>query len=268
MKQLLATFIFALSISFFCHSQSAEQFFQKGLELENSLKMNEAIRHYKLALEKDQNHKGAKDGLFKCLYAIVGIDLHVFTDITEALEYSYDLVEYFPDIYLSYLMRGEALYWFADESAPDKSERLDQDLGPVDQSNFKLAIIDLSKAILMDKDGNDPRAFYLRGMCYFNLKNYSLAISDYSKAILIEPKNEDALSMRALSRSSSGDYKGAIEDHNTLIQINPSKGLTYVSRGLAKQSLGDIAGACTDWHMASILGEKLGDQLYDKNCSK
>jgi tetratricopeptide (TPR) repeat protein len=134
-----------------------------------------------------------------------------------------------------------------------------------DLKDYKGAIEDYSKAILLEPKGN---YYYYRGLSKFYLSDYRGAISDYTKAILIDSKTYSYYNSRGDAKFNIGDYKGAIADYSKVILLDPKNGEAYLSRGDAKIHIDDKTGACKDFNTAGKLGE---DDAYDRineNCYK
>ncbi len=66
MKALTVTIVL-LTVYCFCQSQTAEQYYTRGMDAYNNHQLEESIRYYKLALVQDKNHQKSKDALFKAL---------------------------------------------------------------------------------------------------------------------------------------------------------------------------------------------------------
>lgn len=113
--------------------------------------------------------------------------------------------------------------------------------------NYKSAIDDFDQAIELENDYVD--AYYVRALCYGNLKKYDKAINDFNKVIALNPEYKDAYINRGYYvLEKTGDFQGAIDDYNSFLDLNKEgdNAFAYNNRGYAKYKLNDYEGAMKD----------------------
>ena len=120
-----------------------------------------------------------------------------------------------------------------------------------DQGEFESAVRDLTQAILLRADG--PGVWFDRGLAYSRQENGDQALSDYTKAICIDPSCSDAYYQRALIRRRMGEYGRALEDLSSAIELT-NHAAAYQHRGIIRQRLGDYEQAEVDLAQARALG--------------
>lgn len=81
------------------------------------------------------------------------------------------------------------------------------------------AINDFNEAIGFDD--RNPKVYFERGKCFFNLNNYNLAIKDFDEAIKQNPDNSEFFLFRGTSYAKSGEDDRAIRDYVQAIRLDP-----------------------------------------------
>jgi len=171
--------------------------------------------------------------------------------------------------------------------------------------DYKKAIADLTKSILIDSTFNGGYAFWDRAYCKRNINDTIGALLDYNKAIAISPEKETfyyfrgtlkfyrfhdidgaqhdfdsaikywdgydlARQCRAELKVGIGDFKGAMDDYNKLQyqlrDFDSSYADVFYFRGIAKYETGDKNGACEDLVTANKLGFELAKEKLNKLC--
>lgn len=85
--------------------------------------------------------------------------------------------------------------------------------------------------------------------------DFKNALIDLTKAIEYDNSNPDAYFYRGNVKSNMSDYKGAIVDFGKAIELNPSFADAYYNRGNIRFMQGDKDGACADYKKAEKLGK-------------
>jgi len=119
------------------------------------------------------------------------------------------------------------------------------------EGNFEKAISDFSRVIEIIP--NDS-IYCNRGMMYFNIKEYEKAIADFTKVIEIAPKDYEAFYFRGEARKLRKEYDLAILDYNESISINPNYSKAYLSRGVVYGVKKDDYKGVIDFEAALRLG--------------
>lgn len=95
-----------------------------------------------------------------------------------------------------------------------------------DQGRDRMAAGDYDGAVAafgesLGLNSDNPRAFVLRGECFFKMGNYKLAIQDLTTALEYSPNNIRALLLRGTSHSNLGKDGMAVVDYMKAIQMSP-----------------------------------------------
>ncbi len=175
---------------------------------------------------------------------------------------------------------------FAKESNEDFIEK---SLEEIKRGNYEEAIKFATQAI--EKNQNNDRAYFYRGLAFSSKKNFIAAIEDYSKAIELLPssfyfllrgeaffksnKKLDSLSdfnkvieigsqANYLSiahdyvgqiKSGFGDNENAIISYTKAIELNPQNFEAYNNRAKTKSMINDYYGAIDDLEMMIEINE-------------
>jgi len=127
------------------------------------------------------------------------------------------------------------------------------------------ALIAYNKAIELDPA--DAMTFNNRGYLYQTQKNYENAIADYTKAIELDPKYISAYANRGITEMETGNYQAAKQDFEFCVQIEPGAGSLRRYLAMARLNLNDKSGACKDFKLAKELGDTQAEELIQQNCN-
>ncbi|OIO41231.1 hypothetical protein AUJ10_01155 [Candidatus Pacearchaeota archaeon CG1_02_31_27] len=109
------------------------------------------------------------------------------------------------------------------------------------------------------------RAYFNRGIIYYNLNNYEKAIDDLTKVLKFESENIRAYYFRGLAYNYLGKYKNAIDDLNKAIELNPVFLEAYDKRGLIYYyRIKDLQKAINDFTMIINLDPELALAYYNR----
>jgi tetratricopeptide (TPR) repeat protein/V8-like Glu-specific endopeptidase len=135
--------------------------------------------------------------------------------------------------------------------------------------DYPKALADFNQVLAIDP--KSALAYYNRGIVHKELKEYPKALADYNQAIAIDPKDPKAYGNRGLVRYELKDYPKAIADFNQAIALDPKDAGAYNNRGLVHYELPKKDAAISDWRKARDLGIQspalklsLGVALYTK----
>ena len=125
---------------------------------------------------------------------------------------------------------------------------LNQKNVPIAESNRRMAINDLDKAIRLNN--NYAEAFANRGFIYYTGKFFGQAIKDFNRAIQLDPNNEWNYIYRAQCNRQT-DKNLALADFNKAVELAPNKSYTYFARGnFFEQDLKDFSKTLEDYSRA------------------
>jgi len=102
----------------------------------------------------------------------------------------------------------------------------------------------LNRSIIVG--ANLAEAYYLRGICKYELEDFIGAERDLNKAIEENPKNNEAFLYRGVCRSRLLKFKEAFEDYGKAQQLNAKDERVYSNRALANLHLERFVDAIAD----------------------
>jgi tetratricopeptide (TPR) repeat protein len=106
------------------------------------------------------------------------------------------------------------------------------------------------------------KAFFLRGLSYWQLNQRDRAVSDYDQAIRIAPRFAGALNNRADAWLRLGKPSQGMPDIDRALGIEPQNPIYNATRGQIGQSVGDPQGAMRDHDAAMAFGGAVFVKLY------
>lgn len=113
--------------------------------------------------------------------------------------------------------------------------------------DYNGAVQDLNKAIELNK--NFTEAYYVRAICYGELKKTEKAESDFNKVLILDANFKDAYVNRAFYvKEANEDYKGALADYNLFIKMNIDGDNAFAlnNRGFVKYKMDNFEEALAD----------------------
>lgn len=133
---------------------------------------------------------------------------------------------------------------------------------------FARAIADHDQAVALAPSQSD--VYCQRGSTYYDRAGLTpddrqardpwlgRAEADFTRALERDPRNVQALDMRALSRQVRGDWDGAITDLTRSLNLDPSGSFrlmeAYCERGQLRHRRKDVAGAIADYEQSIMVG--------------
>lgn len=280
MKYILL--LFAVMLIGSANAQTAEEYFDRGLEKHKANDDKGAIQDITKSIEL--NPSAAKYVVRGSIKAMQKEDLGALQDLNKAIELN-------PQYKTAYSMRG---------------------MIRVALKEYAAAIQDLDKAI--EYDTQDADNYYYRGRAKYFLKEFTGALADLNKAIELNPRHEHAYAIRGVVklelRDFSGssldlknadnvakganlqsetehkkdreealidegfkkiekkDYAGAIGEYSTAIAFNPKNKKLYVLRADARQQFKDYPNSIADYTKAIEIDPTLADAYISRGLTK
>jgi tetratricopeptide (TPR) repeat protein len=115
-------------------------------------------------------------------------------------------------------------------------------------------------------DPKDDEALMMRAKNKRGIGDYTGAESDYTRVLQLDPGSIAAIAGRSECRAKLKKYADAIRDNNLLISMEPGNPSFYTNRGLNKVQLNDLQGACDDFEKAKFLGGVYAAVLIRQFC--
>jgi tetratricopeptide (TPR) repeat protein len=115
----------------------------------------------------------------------------------------------------------------------------------LNKNDYQNATDSFSEAIAAD-DGF-AEAYYLRGVCRYQLKGLDGALLDLSDAIRLKEDLIEARGLRGLIRYESDQYDQALEDLNAVLEKKPKDAQARLIRGIISLKREDSAAAVRDF---------------------
>ncbi len=115
-------------------------------------------------------------------------------------------------------------------------------------------------------DPKDDEALMMRAKNKRAIGDYAGAGNDYTRVLQLDPGSIAAIAARSECSAILKKYADAIRDNNLLISMEPGNPSYYTNRGLNKVQLNDIQGACDDFEKAKFLGGVYAAVLIRQFC--
>lgn len=225
---------------------SEEEWFNKGLELYNIGKHEEAIKAFKKVIE-------INPGNYMAWYN-KGVALGNLGKYEEAIKAYEKAIEIKRDYANAWHNKGFALGRLNNHKKAIKAFKKSIKINPNDYESWinigvefdglkknKNSIRAFEKAIKINPE-ND-KAWYNKGIELYKIEKYKEAVKIFDKAIEINPKNDMALNNKAVQFDKLGECKTAIKAYEEAIKINPKNTLAYNNIVELFINLGDIKTA-------------------------
>lgn len=113
--------------------------------------------------------------------------------------------------------------------------------------------VDGEAARLAWGDGPPLRA---RGDARYAKGDFDRAIADFDEAIRFDPRDKDALGLRANVYKAKGDFSRSIAEYDQLVQLDPRDARAYRARASAHWQAGSLAKSLADLDEAVRLDRK------------
>ncbi|MCL2688632.1 MAG: tetratricopeptide repeat protein [Chitinispirillia bacterium] len=199
-------------------AKNAITHYNKGIELFNKGRLDEAIREFNQAIRLDPNSAEMYYNRGK-IYLRVDFDMAI-ADFDQALRLNASFDAAYNNRGLAYFNKGD----------------------------IDMAIADFDQALRLNP--NCDIAYSNRGNVYFYKDDFDMAIADYDQALRLNPISVETYFSRGNVYVLKGDFDMAIADYDQTLLLNPVFGEAYFSRGLAYSNKGDFDMAITNFETA------------------
>lgn len=186
---------------------SVDSLIEQARELMRKRDYPQAIAVYTAAVDQDEHHVAAREGLATAAFMVQDYDL---------------AVQHFKRVNSLDPRRAEPLI----------------NLGAVynRQSDYQSAVKHLRNAL--SKDRNSAEAYYNLGISYRGLKQHSMAVSAYREAIRLKPDMAEAYQNLANAYVELGNSQQAILNYRRALEIRPD--FERAKRGLEQAQNADV----------------------------
>lgn len=226
------------------------------------------------------------------LYYNQGLEQARAGEIDKAIESFTRVIEFAPDHSDAFYRRGNALFDKGDLSVSNRDQisaiqayeaavadyttvidlsgnnqskaYFNRGLAYYELGQIGNAIEDFSQVITLHPQ--DAEAYYKRGLAYYDIREYGKAIEDYNRVLQLQPQDNYAYHSRGLAYAASGNLNAAIGDYTRMIQLDPNEITGYYSRGRARFHIGDYRGALDDYSQVIKIDPK-NMEAYANRCS-
>ncbi len=211
---------------------SAESLTRSGLDLQSQGKLEQAIRLYSKAIQKDKTFGPAWHNRGTAWYLLGEADL-ALQDLNTAEKYLLDSSTLYnkSSIYLQYGLYEPALR--------DINKTLE--LGLTNQSVIN------NRGSALSGEGEWMEAF-----------------KDFNYSLKLQPDYAPAYNNRGVLFFKANNLKQAIKDFSKAIELDPEEGLFYYNRGLAYYAHGDAFEALEDLNLAKKKGYGPAADILEK----
>jgi tetratricopeptide (TPR) repeat protein len=118
--------------------------------------------------------------------------------------------------------------------------------------NYKKAVDLFTYSI--QRNDNNPDAWFYRGFCKYELSDYHGAVADFSQAINLAPYYHKAWLYRAIVNNRLMNYEQALRDFDMAIELDQDDPLVYFQRAISMLFLKRYDEAISDCNTALDLG--------------
>lgn len=188
--------------------KEVQKHYDKGRELENIQKYEDAINYY-IKAEKILNGHTPKDA-YSDLYLRRARLYYKTGDLNEAWYDFSTHINFFSQDFDAYNERGIVSY---------------------DLMDYETALNDYDAAIDLTKEKD--YIFYNRALAYYALERYYEAIDDFEKVITFNPKDYEAICYKGVCYTALGEYEKSISLQKEALEINPYYSTAYNEMGNA-----------------------------------
>jgi len=220
-----------------------ETHYRLGQALHKGNRLNEAVRHYRLAVEASPDYTDA--------YANLGVALAALGNKDAAIEQYEQALRTDPEYAAAHYNLANALeakgrlddavrhYERALQIDPYDS-RTHNNLALALRAQGKLgeAIARFQQALQVDPD--QPLAHYNLGTCYNSQGKLDKAVHHYQRALELNPDNADTLNNLGRTLMARGDADGAMQHYRRAVQVAPHLARSHYNLANALQSQGKL----------------------------
>ncbi len=127
------------------------------------------------------------------------------------------------------------------------------------QGNYRRALVPLRQ--LTQQDPQNYTAWFLRGVCHYELLQDAEAAACFNSCIALKPEIAKPWYNRGLAHRRQRHFEQARDDFDRFITLQPDSPKGYVNRALAREGLRDFDGAVQDLTQALELAERHEEPL-------
>ncbi len=227
MGRHLLIFTFSLLITLFTTAQTAVQYYNEGIKLQDQKKYTEAVVSFKKAIILNEKYKEALYSAGWC-----NIELKKYYEALSYLQKARTLWPNEPKVYLE--------IGYANEKLSKKTEA---------KENY-------DKCISLKSDF--ALAYKYLAYLYYDEKNYKKALENFESYILYEPDNkiEEVYFRKGFSENELGKYNEAIVSLNIATKLNADDAGTYNELGYAFTKLENADDAIKNYTRALEINPK------------
>lgn len=204
-------------------AQTADNYFDKGLELIYEQKYNDAIMNFDKCINLEKNNEIAYYNRGLCKYYLKEYK-GAIKDYEKAIKIKKDYPNAYDNMGLAYEAEG----------------------------NLDDAIKCYTTSISIDN--YNYSGYYFRGIARYSKRDYSAAMEDFNKALEIKPKSNDPLIYKGLIKYNMLQYDEAISIFTNALTLNAADGLAFYNRALCYLAKGNKTLACEDFGNAVANG--------------
>ena len=128
-------------------------------------------------------------------------------------------------------------------------------------SDFNKALKDCTQAIQLKP--HDARAYYNRGIIYYERGDFNRAIADHDKAIDLNPEFVEAYANRGDAYLNKGEVEKAVIDYGHVIELEPKVPHSYYTRGEALLRIGKWEEAQRDLTAAILQNVDIAEAFHN-----
>jgi tetratricopeptide (TPR) repeat protein len=238
-------------------SEDVDDLNQKGNDLSNQGKYQEAIEYYERALRIDPNHVNALNNK--------GVALANQGEYKEAIECYDKALEIDPNYTTAQNNKKLAL-----EKLKNSKKRDSEDVDALIEKGFDLYIGgEYEEAIECYDKALSVNPYYVvalhnKGKVFSYLEKYEEAIECYDKALEIDPNYVDPLYNKGLALANQGEYEEAIECYDKYLEVDPNNVAVLNNKGFALANQGEYKEAIECYDKALEVYPNNLTTLYNK----
>lgn len=250
--KIVVTLTLTLALSAYSFAQTAQEFYDQGMELLYNGKPQEALKKMEKAIELDAQKTDYFCGRADCYYELQDYQ-KAYDDYTYALFID-------PKSSSAYNSRGNFLTSIQanDEAILDYNSAVqyctddtlkygiivNRGVAYLLKSDLQNAAADLESAVAFNP--KDEAALINLSTVYGRMGRSDDAFKTLYKAYELNPTEIGIIANLGFQCQVAGKYQESLEFYNKVVELDPKQALGYSNRSYAKLMLGDTKGALSD----------------------